>query len=81
MADVLGQERSQLVITFDTTSGDSYNFTLSNPREDIGEAEAIAIAQCILDNQIFLPKIGSQLKSMVKAKVITSETDRFDLTV
>lgn len=79
MADILGQERSQLVITFDTTSGDTFNFTLANPREDLGESEIQAIAECIIENQIFLPKIGSELKSVVKAKIVQTETDKFDL--
>ena len=71
MADILGQEKSQLVITFDTTSGDTYNFTLANPREDLGESEIKEIADCILENQIFLPKIGSE--------IVQTETDKFDL--
>ena len=79
MADVLGIEANQLVITFDTTSGDVYNFTLTGVREDLGESEATEIANCILDNEIFLPKIGSQLKSIVKAKVVSTSTDKFDL--
>lgn len=79
MADVLGSAKNQLVITFDTTSGDNYNFTLSNPKEDISEEEIKEIAQCILDNQIFLPSFGAELNSFVKAKVVATETDTFDL--
>lgn len=81
MADVLDKVRNQLVITFKTESGDTYNFTMSNPKDDISEAEIKEIAQCILDNNIFLPSIGAELNAFVKAKVVNTETDQFDLTV
>lgn len=79
MADVLGQERSQLVITLKTDTNENYNFTLANPREDLGESEISQIANYILNNQIFRPKIGSTLASIEKAKIVQTETDKFDL--
>ena len=79
MADVLGQERSQLVITFKTDTDGSYNFTLSNPRADLGERTISQIANYILNNQIFRPQIGSILTSIEKAKIVQTETDKFDL--
>lgn len=79
MADVLGQEKSQLVITFKTDTNENYNFTLANPREDLGESEIQAIANCILNNQIFRPQIGSTLASIEKARIVQTETDKFDL--
>lgn len=80
MAD-LDKVRNQLVITFNTASGDTYNFTMSNPKDDISEAEIKEIAQCILDNNIFLPSIGAELNAFVKAKVVNTETDHYDLVM
>ena len=37
MADVLGQERSQLVITLKDAHGDTFNFNIYYTKQDISE--------------------------------------------
>ena len=81
MADVLGQERSQLVITFEDSNGETVNFNISNPRYDVEEEAIRAIAEHIIEHNYFKTSKGSDYAKMVKAKVVASETDRFDLTV
>lgn len=81
MADVLGQERNQLVITLKDTHGDTFNFNISNPKVDITEDEIKAIAEHIVTNNYFKSSKGSDFVAFVKAKVVSSETDKFDLTV
>ena len=81
MADVVGQERSQLVITLKDASGETFNFNISNPKYDISEQEIKAIAEHIVTNNYFKSTKGSDFVEFVKARVVSSETDRFDLTV
>lgn len=81
MADVLGQERNQLVITLKDEHGDTFNFNISNPKVDITEDEIKAIAEHIVTNNYFKSSKGSDFVAFVKAKVVSSETDKFDLTI
>ena len=81
MADVVGQERSQLVITLKDTHGETFNFNISNPKYDISELEIKAIAEHIVTNNYFKSTKGSDFVGFVKARVVSSETDRYDLTV
>ena len=81
MADVLGQERSHLVITLKDAHGETFNFNISNPKYDISEEEIKAIAEHIVDNNYFKSTKGSDFVAFVKARVVSSETNRFDLTV
>ena len=81
MADVLGQERSQLVITLKDAHGETFNFNISNPKYDISEQEIKAIAQHIVTNNYFKSTKGSDFVAFVKARVISSDTNRYDLTV
>lgn len=81
MADVLGQERNQLVITLKDKHGDTFNFNISNPKVDITEDEIKTIAEHIVTNNYFKSSKGSDFVAFVKAKVVSSETDKFDLTV
>lgn len=81
MADVLGQERNQLVITLKDAHGETFNFNISNPKEDISEEEIKAIADHIVTNNYFKSTKGSDFVAVVKARVVSSETNRYDLTV
>ena len=81
MADVVGQERSQLVITLKDAHGETFNFNISNPKYDISELEIKAIAEHIVTNNYFKSTKGTDFVEFVKARVVSSETDRYDLTV
>ena len=81
MADVVGQERSQLVITLKDAHGETFNFNISNPKYDISELEIKAIAEHIVTNNYFKSTKGSDFVEFVKARVVSSETNRYDLTV
>ena len=81
MADVLGQEKSQLVITLKDAHGETFNFNISNPKEDISEQEIKAIAEHIVTNNYFESTKGTDFVEFVKARVVSSETNRYDLTV
>ena len=79
MADVLGQERSQLVIILKDAYGDTFNFNISNPKYDISEQEIKAIADHIVEHNYFKSTKGADFVEVVKGKVVSSETDKFDL--
>ena len=81
MADVVGQERSQLVITLKDADGNTFNFNISNPKYDISEQEIKAIAEHIVTNNYFKSTKGSDFVAFVKARVVSSDTNRYDLTV
>ena len=73
--------KNQLVITFLTRTNDNFNLTISNVKPNVSEDEIREFANHIVENRVIVNAIGGQLMSMVKAKVIASETDTFDLIV
>ena len=73
--------KNQLVITFLTRANDNFNLTISNVKPDVSDDEIRNFANHIVENRVIVNAIGGQLMSMVKAKVIASETDTFDLIV
>ena len=77
MADVFGKEKNQLVITLKCDEKKNHNFTISNPKQGISEAEIKAIAELLM--QVCEPMKNGNYVEIVKGKVIASETDKFDL--
>lgn len=73
--------KNQLVITFLTRANDNFNLTISNVKPNVSEDEIRQFANHIVENRVIVNAIGGQLMSMVKAKVVASETDTFDLIV
>lgn len=78
MADVIGVLRSQLVITFKTDGGTS-TLNIPNPRNDVSEADIKALADHVVANGYIKSSTGDDLTAVVKAKVVASDTDKFDL--
>lgn len=81
MADVLGQERSQVVITLKDAHGDTFNITIANPKYDVSEEEIKALGNHIVEHNYFKSTKGSDFVEFVKAKVVSTETDKFDLSI
>ena len=77
MADILGKERNQIVITLKYDENTNHNFTIAKPKEDISEAEIKAIADLLIE--VCEPVKGGSYVSIVKGKIVASETDTFDL--
>ena len=73
------QERNQLAIIFKTT-GNNFQINIPNVRLDVTEEEIKAIAEKVIEGQFFAPN-GDEVLSMVKAKVIATETNRYDLVI
>ena len=77
MADILGKERNQIVITLKCDEAKNHNFTISNPKSDVSEEEIKAIAELLME--VCEPKQNGNYVEIVKGKVVASETDIFDL--
>ena len=77
MADILGKEKNQLVITLKCDEAKSHNFTIANPKENISESEIKAIAELLME--VCEPLQNGNYVEIVKAKVVASESDIFDL--
>ena len=77
----MNTEKSQLVITFKDSNGETVNFTIANPRYDVEEDAIKAIAQHIIANNYFKTSQGGDYVEMVKARVVVSETEKFDLVI
>ena len=77
MADILGKERNQIVITLKCDEAKNHNFTISNPKQDVSEEEIKAIAELLME--ICEPMQHGEYVEIVKAKVVASESDIFDL--
>lgn len=79
MADVMGVLRSQLVITFKTEFGGTVTLNIPNPRADVSEADIKTLADHVVANGYIKASNDEALVSVVKAKVVASDTDKFDL--
>ena len=77
MADILGKERNQIVITLKCDESKNHNFTISNPKSDVSEEEIKAIAELLME--VCEPLQHGNYVEIVKGKVVASETDVFDL--
>ena len=77
MADILGKERNQIVITLKCDESKNHNFTISNPKSDVSEEEIKAIAELLME--VCEPMQHGNYVEIVKGKVVASETDVFDL--
>ena len=77
MADILGKERNQIVITLKCDESKNHNFTISNPKQDVSEEEIKAIAELLME--VCEPLQHGNYVEIVKGKVVASETDVFDL--
>ncbi len=77
MADILGKERNQIVITLKCDENKNHNFTISNPKSDVSEAEIKAIAEILME--VCEPLQNGNYVEIVKGKVVASESDIFDL--
>lgn len=79
MADVLGVEKSQLVVTFKTDLGGTFAVNFPNPKANVTEAEIKELADHVVTNDYLRSGKDEALVGLVKAKVVYSETDKFDL--
>ena len=77
MADILGKERNQIVITLKCDEAKNHNFTISNPKSNVSEAEIKAIAELLME--VCEPMQHGNYVEIVKGKVVASESDIFDL--
>ena len=77
MADILGKERNQIVITLKWDESKNHNFTIANPKSDVSEEEIKAIAELLME--VCEPMQHGNYVEIVKGKVVASETDIFDL--
>lgn len=79
MADILGVVKSQLVITFKTDGGTTHTVSFPNPKSNLTEAQIKEVADHIVANDYLRTGKDEALVGIVKAKVVSSDTDKFDL--
>lgn len=70
----------RLVMTFKTAAGDKVSLTLDDPRTDVTEQEIKTAMELIITQNIFSPK-GSELKEVVEARVVKTDTTEYDLII
>ena len=69
---------SVLRLTFTTAGGKTFAITIPNPREDLQQAEVMAVMDSIIANDLFLTSSGA-LTGIRDIKVIdTTTNDLFD---
>ena len=70
----------KLLMTFLNESGKKVSLFVTDPREDITEAEIKAVMELIVAKNIFAPG-GDDIVSAKEAKIVQTETTEFDLIV
>lgn len=72
---------TKLLMIFSTSMGRKVSLYVSDPREDLTEAEIKAAMEVIVDKNIFAPKLGEDIVSAVEAKLVTTDTTEYDLVI
>ena len=70
--------KTKLLMTFKTSDDKKVSITVDNPREDLTEEEVKTAMELIKEKNIFAPG-GSDLASLVSAKVVETDTTNYDL--
>ncbi|MGL5713771.1 DUF2922 domain-containing protein [Clostridium chrysemydis] len=70
----------KLLMTFMTQYGRKVSLFVTDPRENITEAEIKAVMDLIVEKNIFLPS-GEDIVTAKDAKIVQTETTEFDLVV
>jgi hypothetical protein len=70
----------KLLMTFMTQFGRKVSLFVTDPREDVTEAEIKAVMDLIVEKNIFAPN-GEDIVSAKEAKIVQTETTEFDLVV
>lgn len=70
----------KLLMTFMTQFGRKVSLFVTDPRQDITEAEIKAVMDLIVEKNIFAPS-GEDIISAKEAKIVQTETTEFDLVV
>lgn len=70
----------KLLMTFMTEFGRKVSLFVTDPREDITEAEIKEVMDLIIEKTIFAPS-GEDIVSAKDAKIVQTETTEFDLVV
>lgn len=70
----------KLLMTFMTQFGRKVSLFVTDPRENVTEAEIKAVMDLIIEKNIFAPN-GEDIVSAKEAKIVQTETKEFDLVV
>jgi len=70
----------KLLMTFSTEGGRKVSLFITDPREDLTEAQIKAAMDLIIAKNIFAPN-GEDLSAVVEAKIVQTETTEYDLVV
>lgn len=70
----------KLLMTFMTQFGRKVSLFVTDPREDVTEAEIKAVMDLIVEKNTFAPN-GEDIISAKEAKIVQTETTEFDLVV
>lgn len=70
----------KLLMSFMTQFGRKVSLFVTDPREDVTEAEIKAVMDLIIAKNIFAPG-GDEIATAKDAKIVQTETTEFDLVV
>ncbi|MBC5997667.1 DUF2922 domain-containing protein [Romboutsia ilealis] len=68
----------KLIMTFKSKGDKTVNLTVDDPKDSLTESEIIDAMNLIIEKNIFSPD-NVDLKEVVKAKVVQTDTTEFDL--
>ncbi|MEX6587961.1 DUF2922 domain-containing protein, partial [Paraclostridium bifermentans] len=65
---------TRLLMVFSTTLGRKVSLFVSDPKEDITEAEIKEAMDQIVAKNVFAPRFGEELETALEAKVVQTAT-------
>ena len=74
------EEAKKLVLVFKNSAGKEITFTIDDPKDTLTEAEIKAAMDLIVEKNIF-KKNNYDLVSAVEARVVSTQTQEYDLIV
>ena len=74
------ETNKKLLMTFKTTDDRKISLSIDDPREDITEDEIKTAMELVVAKNIFAPG-GSDIESIVDAKIVVTDTTPYDLVI
>lgn len=74
------EETKKLVLVFKNSIGKEMSITIEDPKDSLTEAEIKTAMDLIVEKNIF-KKNGNTIVSAVEAKIVSTQTDEYDLVL
>lgn len=74
------ETKTRLIMSFKTDGDRQVSISIDDPKDDITEEEIKGFMEVAISKNVFAPN-GEELVALVDAKVVTTDTQEYDLAI